>query len=231
MTLARILLVEDDLRLAALTARFLEGAGFVVDQEADGLRASVRIPKEQPDAVVLDLGLPGIDGLEVCRRVRREYAGPILVLTARDDEVDQVLGLELGADAYVVKPTSPRVLSARLKALLRRSRGEWEEGEQVVVGPLVLDRSRYQASLGGNDLSLSSGEFELLWVLAQHRGRVLDRDQLLSALHGQGFEQTSRSIDMMVSRLRAQLGDNPKAALWIRTVRSQGYLFAGPDDL
>lgn len=229
MVLARILLVEDDLRLAALTARFLERVGFAVDQETDGLRASVRIPKEQPDAVVLDLGLPGIDGLEVCRRVRKNYSGIILVLTARDDELDQVLGLELGADAYVVKPTSPRVLSARLKALLRRSRGEWEEGEHLIVGPLTLDRSRYQAVLSGKVLSLSTGEFELLWVLAQHRGRVLDRDQILSSLHGQGFEQTPRSIDMMISRLRAQLGDKPKAAVWIRTVRSQGYLFAGPD--
>lgn len=229
MVLARILLVEDDQRLSALTARFLEGAGFAVDQETDGLRASVRIPKEQPDAVVLDLGLPGIDGLEVCRRVRKEYAGPILVLTARDDELDQVLGLELGADAYVVKPTSPRVLTARLKALLRRSRGEWEEEERLVVGGLVLDRSRYQAYLNEAELSLSSGEFELLWTLVRNRGRVLDRDQLLSALHGQGFEQTSRSVDMMISRLRAQLGDHPRSPLWIRTIRAQGYLFAGPE--
>ncbi|MEC7752346.1 MAG: response regulator transcription factor [Myxococcota bacterium] len=229
MALARILLIEDDSRLAELTARYLEGVGFVVDREDDGLRASVRIPKEQPDAVVLDLGLPGIDGLEVCRRVRQGYSGPILVLTARDDEVDQVLGLELGADAYVVKPTPPRVLAARLKALIRRSRGEWEEGERVVVGPLILDRNRYQARLHGDDLSLSSGEFELLWVLVRFRGRVLDRDQILAALHGEDSEQTSRSIDMMVSRLRAQLGDNPRAPRWIRTIRSQGYLFSSPE--
>lgn len=229
MSQGRILLVEDDARLCELTARYLEGAGFVVDTEADGLKASIRIPKEQPDAVVLDLGLPGLDGLEVCRRVRGEYAGPILMLTARDDELDQVLGLELGADAYVVKPTSPRVLTARLKALLRRARGDWEEGERLTVGPLLLDRERFEALLDGEPLVLSSGEFETLWLLASHQGRVLERDQLLAGLHGQGFEQTSRSVDMMVSRLRARLGDDPKNPRWIRTVRSQGYLFSGPD--
>lgn len=229
MSQGRILLVEDDARLCELTARYLEGAGFVVDTEADGLKASIRIPKEQPDAVVLDLGLPGLDGLEVCRRVRGEYAGPILMLTARDDELDQVLGLELGADAYVVKPSSPRVLTARLKALLRRSRGDWEEGERLTVGPLLLDRERFEALLHDEPLVLSSGEFETLWLLASHQGRVLERDQLLAGLHGQGFEQTSRSVDMMVSRLRARLGDDPKNPRWIRTIRSQGYLFSGPD--
>ena len=224
MTLGRILLVEDDKRLGELLASYLGQSGFVVDREANGLRASVRITKEQPDAVILDIGLPGIDGLEVCRRVRDDYAGVIMMLTARGDDLDQVLGLELGADAYVTKPASPRVLAARLKALLRRVRGEWGDPETLEVGTLRLDHSARRAWLRDQEIMLSTREFDLLWVLASQTGRVLTRSSLLDALD-LDLETSGRAIDMMMSRLRQRLADDPNKPSWIRTVRGIGYLF------
>ena len=224
MSLGRLLLVEDDERLADLLGTYLEQAGFFVDREDNGLRASRRIVLEQPDAVVLDVGLPGIDGLEVCRRVRDEYAGVILMLTARGDELDQVLGLELGADAYVTKPTSPRVLVARLKALLRRVQGEWGDRERIEVGNLVIDRASHQAALDGRTMDLTTREFELLWLLSSKTGRVVSREAIQDALE-HDMEVGGRAVDMMVSRLRQRLGDDPHKPTWIRTIRGRGYLF------
>ena len=210
--------------MGELLCSYLEQAGFVVDREDNGLRASMRIPKEQPDAVVLDIGLPGIDGLEVCRRVREDYAGIILMLTARGDELDQVLGLELGADAYVTKPASPRVLVARLKALLRRARGEWGDPETLEVGSLRLDHSARRAWLKDQEMTLSTREFDLLWLLASQPGRVLTRTSLLEALD-LDIDTSGRAIDMMMSRLRQRLADDSANPSWIRTVRGMGYLF------
>ena len=224
MSLGRLLLVEDDERLADLLGTYLEQAGFFVDRENNGLRASRRIVLEQPDAVVLDVGLPGIDGLEVCRRVRDEYAGVILMLTARGDELDQVLGLELGADAYVTKPTSPRVLVARLKALLRRVQGEWGEPERLEVGVLRIDRSAHQAWLNNEPMNLSTREFELLWLLVSKTGKVISREAIQDALE-QNIDVGGRAVDMMISRLRQRLGDDPQQPTWIRTIRGRGYLF------
>jgi len=224
LSLGRLLLVEDDERLADLLGTYLEQAGFFVDRENNGLRASRRIVIEQPDAVVLDVGLPGIDGLEVCRRVRDEYAGVILMLTARGDELDQVLGLELGADAYVTKPTSPRVLVARLKALLRRVQGEWGEPERLEVGSLRIDRSTHQAWLNQEPMNLSTREFELLWLLVSKTGKVISREAIQDALE-QDIDVGGRAVDMMISRLRQRLGDDPHQPTWIRTIRGRGYLF------
>ncbi len=224
MSLGRLLLVEDDERLADLLGTYLEQAGFFVDREDNGLRASRRIVLEQPDAVVLDVGLPGIDGLEVCRRVRDEYAGVILMLTARGDELDQVLGLELGADAYVTKPTSPRVLVARLKALLRRVQGEWGEPERLEVGNLRIDRSAHQAWLNNEPMNLSTREFELLWLLVSKTGKVISREAIQDALE-HDIDIGGRAVDMMISRLRQRLGDDPQQPTWIRTIRGRGYLF------
>ena len=228
MSLGRLLLVEDDRRLADLLGSYLEQAGFFVDQEDNGLRASRRIVSEQPDAVVLDVGLPGIDGLEVCRRVREDYAGVILMLTARGDELDQVLGLELGADAYVTKPTSPRVLVARLKALLRRAQGEWGDPERIEVGRLTLERSSLRAQLDRQPLDLSAREFELLWLLASKPGKVISREAIQDALE-QDIDVSGRAVDMMISRLRQRLGDDPQSPRWVRTVRGRGYLFQPSD--
>ena len=228
MSLGRLLLVEDDRRLADLLGSYLEQAGFFVDREDNGLRASRRIVSEQPDAVVLDVGLPGIDGLEVCRRVREDYAGVILMLTARGDELDQVLGLELGADAYVTKPTSPRVLVARLKALLRRAQGEWGDPERIEVGRLTLERSSLRAQLDRQPLDLSAREFELLWLLASKPGKVISREAIQDALE-QDIDVGGRAVDMMISRLRQRLGDDPQSPRWVRTVRGRGYLFQPSD--
>lgn len=228
MSLGRLLLVEDDRRLADLLGSYLEQAGFFVDREDNGLRASRRIVSEQPDAVVLDVGLPGIDGLEVCRRVREDYAGVILMLTARGDELDQVLGLELGADAYVTKPTSPRVLVARLKALLRRAQGEWGDPERIEVGRLTLERSSLRAHLDRQPLDLSAREFELLWLLASKPGKVISRESIQDALE-QDIDVSGRAVDMMISRLRQRLGDDPQSPRWVRTVRGRGYLFQPSD--
>ena len=224
MSLGRLLLVEDDERLADLLGTYLEQAGFFVDREDNGLRASRRIVLEQPDAVILDVGLPGIDGLEVCRRVRDEYAGVILMLTARGDDLDQILGLELGADAYVTKPTSPRVLVARLKALLRRAQGEWGERERLEVGNLAIDRSAHQAWLNQVPMNLSAREFELLWLLVSKTGKVISREAIQDALE-HDMEVGGRAVDMMISRLRQRLGDDPQQPKWIRTIRGRGYLF------
>lgn len=228
MSLGRLLLVEDDRRLADLLGSYLEQAGFFVDREDNGLRASRRIVSEQPDAVVLDVGLPGIDGLEVCRRVREDYAGVILMLTARGDELDQVLGLELGADAYVTKPTSPRVLVARLKALLRRAQGEWGDPERIEMGRLTLERSSLRAHLDRQPLDLSAREFELLWLLASKPGKVISRGSIQDALE-QDIDVSGRAVDMMISRLRQRLGDDPQSPRWVRTVRGRGYLFQPSD--
>ena len=228
MSLGRLLLVEDDRRLADLLGNYLEQAGFFVDREDNGLRASRRIVSEQPDAVVLDVGLPGIDGLEVCRRVREDYAGVILMLTARGDELDQVLGLELGADAYVTKPTSPRVLVARLKALLRRAQGEWGDPERIEMGRLTLERSSLRAHLDRQPLDLSAREFELLWLLASKPGKVISRESIQDALE-QDIDVSGRAVDMMISRLRQRLGDDPQSPRWVRTVRGRGYLFQPSD--
>jgi two-component system response regulator RstA len=226
---ARVLLVEDDPRLAELVAEYLVHHGFTVDREDNGLRAAQRIPKEQPDAVVLDLNLPGQDGLAVCRQVRPEYGGVILILTARADDLDHVLGLELGADAYVAKPCSPRVLAARLDALLRRVRGDWEEEEALHVGCLSMDRTRRSATVGGRPIELTTGEFDVLWLFSQRVGRVLTRDQILDGLERSALDAGDRAIDVTVSRLRHKLGDDPKVPTWFRTVRGVGYLFSPPD--
>ena len=224
MSLGRLLLVEDDERLADLLGDYLEQAGFFVEREDNGLRASRRIVTEHPDAVVLDVGLPGIDGLEVLRRVRTDYSGIILMLTARGDELDQVLGLELGADAYVTKPASPRVLVARIKALLRRAQGDWGDPERLELGGLMIDRTRHQASLNDEPMNLSTREFELLWLLASKTGKVISRESIQDALD-QELEISGRAVDMMVSRLRSRLGDDPHNPVWIRTIRGRGYLF------
>jgi len=226
----RLLLVEDDERLADLLVDYLGAHGFEVAREAHGDAAVERIRHERPTLVLLDVMLPGLDGFEVCRRVRPDYAGPILVLTARTEDVDQIVGLELGADDYVVKPVEPRVLLARVRALLRRtaSLGDTRGAtRRIAIGPLVVDATRYEARLGSQLLELTTAEFELLWALASRAGEVLDRDALLGALRGIGYDGLNRSIDMRVSKLRQKLGDDPEQPVWIKTVRGVGYLFAG----
>ena len=228
----RILIVEDDERLAALTKDYLESNGLIVSVEGDGSRAIERIKSEQPDLVVLDLMLPGEDGLAVCRIVRPHYKGPILMLTARTEDLDQVLGLEMGADDYVAKPVRPRVLLARIRALLRRVGDGAEELDEEVAsssrltfGNLVVDSSMREAWLEGESIDLTSAEFDLLWLLASNAGTVLSREEIFTALRGIEYDGQDRSIDVRVSRIRPKVGDDPMHPRRIKTVRSKGYLF------
>ncbi|MBU3057155.1 response regulator [Pseudomonas indica] len=228
----QILIVEDDRRLAELTREYLESNGLKVAIEADGAKAAERIVREQPDLVVLDLMLPGEDGLSICRKVRDGYDGPILMLTARTDDMDQVLGLEMGADDYVCKPVRPRVLLARIRALLRRSEGPSEsagEGAQrrLTFGPLVIDNAMREAWLAERSIELTSAEFDLLWLLASNAGRILSREEIFNSLRGIEYDGQDRSIDVRISRIRPKIGDDPMHPRLIKTVRSKGYLFVG----
>ena len=228
----RILIVEDDERLATLTKDYLESNGLKVSVEGDGSRAIERIKTEQPDLVVLDLMLPGEDGLAVCRIVRPYYKGPILMLTARTEDLDQVLGLEMGADDYVAKPVRPRVLLARIRALLRRVKEEPEQEEvesggenRLTFGNLVVDNAMREAWLEGQSIDLTSAEFDLLWLLSSSAGRVLTREEIFHQLRGIEYDGQDRSIDVRVSRIRPKVGDDPMNPKRIKTVRSKGYLF------
>ncbi|QQD21993.1 response regulator [Venatoribacter cucullus] len=228
----RILIVEDDERLATLTKDYLESNGLTVAVEGDGGRAIERIKTEQPDLVVLDLMLPGEDGLAVCRIVRPYYKGPILMLTARTEDLDQVLGLEMGADDYVAKPVRPRVLLARIRALLRRVKETPEENaaepsseNRLTFGNLVVDNAMREAWLDGQSIDLTSAEFDLLWLLSSSAGRVLTREEIFHQLRGIEYDGQDRSIDVRVSRIRPKVGDDPMNPKRIKTVRSKGYLF------
>ncbi|WP_136248045.1 winged helix-turn-helix domain-containing protein [Halomonas borealis] len=221
-----VLIIEDDERLAELTRDYLEANGFRVTLEPDGARGVDGILGLQPDLVILDLMLPGEDGLSICRRARADYAGPILMLTARTDDMDQVLGLEMGADDYVAKPVQPRVLLARMRALLRRREaGASVEEPRLVFGPLEIDNATREAFLSGERVDLTSAEFDLLWLLASHAGRVLTREEIFSQLRGIKYDGQDRSIDVRVSRIRPKIGDDPNHPQRIKTVRSKGYLF------
>ena len=229
----RILIVEDDERLADLTREYLENNGLTVSLETHGGAAVERIRNEQPDLVVLDLMLPGEDGLSICRRVRPFFNGPIIMLTARTDDLDQVLGLEMGADDYIGKPVQPRVLLARIRAMLRRVEtspvsGQETSGEEPVrlqFNDLVVDRSMREAWLSDESIDLTSAEFDLLWLLASNAGRVLSREEIFTALRGIEYDGQDRSIDVRVSRIRPKIGDDPIHPRRIKTVRSKGHLF------
>ena len=234
MAAPRILLVEDDERLAELTAEYLSKNDFEVAIEPRGDTACTRIPADTPDVGVLDVMLPGKDGFEVCRTVRPHYQGVILMLTARDEDMDQILGLELGADDFISKPVQPRVLLARVRALLRRAGpSEGSEGggagDELVFGRFRINQATRSAELGDAAIDLTTAEFDLLWLLACHAGTVLSRDDLLQRLRGIGFDGLDRSIDARISRLRKKLGDDPDNPARIKTVRGKGYLFSRHD--
>jgi len=232
----RILLVEDDERLAALSRDYLESNGIHVGVVGDGKEAIKSIIQQQPDLVVLDLMLPSADGIEVCRAVRESYHNPILMLTARTDDVDQVLGLEMGADDYVAKPVRPRVLLARIRALLRRYELNKEsqvdllgdepvQQDRLTFGPLIIDNGAREVLLSGESVDLTSAEYDLLWLLSSNAGRILTREEIFEKLRGIEYDGQDRSIDVRVSRIRPKVGDDPMNPKRIKTVRSKGYLF------
>ncbi|QBF28060.1 response regulator transcription factor [Pseudomonas tructae] len=222
---SRVLIVEDDQRLADLTREYLQANGFAVDVEGNGALAAARIIAEQPDLVILDLMLPGEDGLSICRKVRQQYPGPILMLTARSDDLDQVQGLDLGADDYVCKPVRPRLLLARINALLRRSEAVAQAPQALQFGPLRVDNSLREAWLYDSGIELTSAEFDLLWLLVSNAGRTLSREEIFTSLRGVGYDGQDRSIDVRISRIRPKIGDDPEHPRMIKTIRSKGYLF------
>lgn len=228
----RVLIVEDDERLADLTREYLSANGLAVSVVNDGLAAIQRIRDDNPDLVVLDLMLPGADGLAVCREVRTTFKNPILMLTARTDDMDQVLGLEMGADDYVPKPVKPRVLLARIRALLRRVEGDAEQAaagaggaRRLEFGELVIDDSARAVLLAGAPVDLTSAEYDLLWLLAANAGKILSREEIFERLRGIPYDGQDRSIDVRISRIRPKIGDDPDNPRRIKTVRSKGYLF------
>ncbi|HYS79676.1 MAG TPA: response regulator transcription factor [Anaeromyxobacteraceae bacterium] len=224
------LLVEDDARLAALTREYLESHGMAVTLASDGRRGLAEALARRYDVVLLDLMLPEKHGLEVCRELRARSDVPIVVLTARGEEADRVMGLELGADDYLPKPFSPRELLARIHAVVRRARGQVGPSlEKVQVGGLVLDPGAQRATYLGRELALTGYEFALLKALAERAGRILTREQLMEIAKGSAEESFDRSIDVHVSRLRHKLGDDPRRPQLLKTVRGLGYLLAAGD--
>jgi two-component system OmpR family response regulator len=226
----KVLLVEDDARLAHLTSRYLESHGVLVTVASDGIEGQAEALRRQYDCIVLDLMLPGRDGIEVTRELRARTDVPILMVTARGEEADRVLGLEVGADDYITKPFSPRELLARIRATVRRVRGQAGPAKQAIqVGSLVLDPQRMTVTLDGKPVELTAYEFSILRALAQRPGHVLSREQLLDLAKGSAELSFDRSIDVHVSRLRAKLGDDSRSPRILKTVRGVGYLLAGGD--
>jgi DNA-binding response OmpR family regulator len=225
----RILLIEDDTRLAGMVAEYLGKAGFHVIHAPNGTRGVALYRSESVDAVILDLMLPDADGLEICRLIRSRSDGPILMLTARGDPMDRVVGLEMGADDYLPKPFEPRELLARLRAILRRSRAG-PRADVLRYGRLEIDRGSREARLDGAPRALTSYQFALLLALAEHAGRVMSRDSLMDLVKGEPIEAFDRSIDVHVSRIRAAIEDDPKKPRRIVTVRGAGYVFAKAQD-
>ncbi|MFV0457020.1 MAG: response regulator [Pseudomonas sp.] len=221
----KLLLVEDDRRLSRLIREFLEQNGFEVMPVYRGDEALSLVTGFIPQVVILDLMLPGLSGLHLCREIRRQTDVPVLMLTAREDSLDQILGLESGADDYVVKPVEPLVLLARLRALLRRQQPSGGQGDCLTFGALSIDRSQREVRLGGCTVELSTMEFELLWLLASAAGRVLSRDEILNCIRGIDFDGQNRAVDVCVSKLRGKLADNPREPIRIKTVWGRGYLF------
>jgi DNA-binding response OmpR family regulator len=226
----RILLIEDDARLADMVKAYLETAGFDVRIAGKGGAGLTLEARESFDAVILDLMLPDMDGLEVCRRIRARAATPILMLTARGEPVDRVVGLELGADDYLAKPFEPRELAARLRAILRRTKSGPQAADILRFGRLEIDAGARQVRLDGQERALTGHQFDLLLAMARHPGRVMSRDALMDLVRHERLEAFDRSIDVHISRIRAAIEDDAAKPRRVITVRSAGYLFARQQD-
>ena len=225
-----VLVVDDEPKIVALARDYLEHAGFTVLTAVDGRSAVETIHRRHPDLVVLDLGLPQLDGLDVTREIRRTSSLPIVMLTARDDELDKLLGLELGADDYLTKPFSPRELVARVKAVLRRTESAGTPSEVLRSGGLTIDVPRHRVEVDGRIVELTPTEFELLLALARQPGRILTRSQLLDAIHGIAYEAYERAIDSHVKNLRRKLEPEPSTPRYVLTVHGVGYRLADDRD-
>jgi DNA-binding response OmpR family regulator len=225
-----VVYIEDDARLARLTARYLESHGVRVTLAANGSEGLAEVAVHAPDVILLDLMLPGIDGIEVCRQLRLRTDAPIIMVTARGDEADRVLGLEGGADDYISKPFSSRELLARIRAQARRARGLTGPTRELRVGKLVMNPHSMSAALDGDPLVLTTYEFKLLQALAERSGRVLGREQLVDLVRGSPDEAFDRSIDVHISHLRAKLNDDSRNPRLLKTVRGVGYMLVDEQD-
>lgn len=229
----RVLIVDDDLKLQKLLKEYLEGNGYSVQTLPDGSRTLERIEAEKPDIVILDVMLPGKDGLEVLKDIRRDHAVPVIMLTAKGEDTERIVGLELGADDYLPKPFNPRELLARMKAVLRRAAAPDQEkttAEDLFVraGGLTLNKARQTVDNGDKELELSATEYRILEVLMKHPNTVLSRDRLMTMAQGRDFMAFDRSIDMHISKLRAKVEADPRSPKRIKTVWGSGYMFIDP---
>jgi two-component system phosphate regulon response regulator OmpR len=226
----RILMIDDDNRLAGMVQDYLGGAGFRVTVAGTGREGEALLKRETFDAVILDLMLPDADGLDLCRRLRSSTDVPILMLTARGEPMDKVVGLEIGADDYLAKPFEPRELQARLRAILRRKGGGTATSEILRFGRLEIDKGARVVRVDGEERAITSYQFAILLVRAERAGRVLSRDALMDLLKGEKLEAFDRSVDVHISRIRAAIEDDPKKPRRILTLRGTGYVFAKDQD-
>jgi DNA-binding response OmpR family regulator len=220
----RALLIEDDRKLASLLVEFLEQNGVATTWAADGSQALGALASNRFDILLVDIMLPGMDGLTLTRKIRERWSTPVIMVTARDDDADKIVGLELGADDYLAKPFNPRELLARVRAVLRRSQAPIEEG-RFTSGGLIIDFDAREVRVEGTRQSLTTHEYELLCALARHAGRVLSRERLLDLVKGAAADEAfDRSIDVHVSRLRQKIEPDPRRPRYVKTVRGAGYL-------
>jgi two-component system alkaline phosphatase synthesis response regulator PhoP len=220
----KILIIDDEAKIVEICQDYLNAAGFQVITSLDGLAGLDKARAEKPDLVLLDLMLPGIDGLDICRELRRDTKIPIIMLTARVEETDKLIGLEIGADDYITKPFSPREMVARVRAVLRRVQGD-ASAEVIRAGNLTLDRNRFIVLINNQEISLTPTEFEILATLASQPGRIFSRSQLLLAVRGVTFESYERAIDSHIRNLRKKLDFNGTGSDWIFTIHGVGYKF------
>lgn len=225
-----ILIIDDDAELTSLISQYLTMNGYQVSVEHNGANALTTVAHIQPDLIVLDLMLPGVDGLTICRQLKPDFINPIIMLTALDDDIDEVTGLEVGADDYLCKPIKPRVLLAHIRAQLRRQSHLKnlipQDIKHVSNGALTIDIRKRIVRYNEKEITLSSAEFDLLWVLAMNAGSIISRDQLHKEIFKLDYDGFDRSIDLRISRLRKKLGDDPKEPKIIKTIRNKGYLLA-----
>lgn len=220
----KILIIDDEAKIVEICQDYLKAAGFQVVTALDGDVGMEKARKEKPDLILLDLMLPGIDGLDICRELRKESNTPIIMLTARVEETDKLIGLEIGADDYITKPFSPREMVARVRTVLRRFQGD-SSAEVIRAGNLTLDRNRFTVKIDEKDISLTPTEFEILATLASQPGRIFSRSQLLMAVRGVAFESYERAIDSHIRNLRKKLDAEGSEFEWIVTIHGVGYKF------